>query len=129
MADIPENLSYTNDHEWLDKSGDSWRVGITQTAANQLGDVVMVELPKEGDLLTKGQAFGTVESVKAVSELFAPVSGKVTKVNDALTSSPEDINSDPYGDGWLIEIQPSDKTEADDLMNAAAYQKFTSEEQ
>lgn len=127
MPQIPENLRYTNDHEWVLAEGDSWSVGITETAANQLGDLVFVQLPKVGDLLTKGQAFGVVESVKAVSDLFAPISGRVLAINEDLEASPEDVNTDPYGDGWLIRIQPSDKGELKELMDAAAYQKFIEE--
>lgn len=129
MSEYPSDLRYTNDHEWVRPSGDSWRIGITQFATNQLGDVVMVELPKVGDLVTKGQSFGTVESVKSVSELFAPISGRVTAINEELAGSPEDVNSDPYGDGWLIEIQASDASEKDDLMDAAAYEKFTTSQE
>lgn len=127
MSQIPDNLRYTNDHEWVRPEGDSWTVGITQFAANQLGDVVLVELPKVGDLLTLGQSFGTIESVKSVAELFAPVSGRVLEINEELESDPENVNTDPYGDGWLIRIQPSDKEELKELKDAAAYQKFTSE--
>ncbi len=128
MSQIPENLRYTNDHEWVQASGDSWTVGITDTAQRQLGDIVYIELPKAGDLLTKGQAFGSIESVKAVSELYAPVSGRVLEINQALGDAPENVNTKPYGDGWLIRIQPSDKGELDELMDAAAYEKFTKEE-
>jgi glycine cleavage system H protein len=128
MSEFPSDLRYTNDHEWVRPAGDSWRIGITAFAANQLGDVVMVELPKVGDLVTKGQVFGSIESVKSVSELFAPVSGRVSAVNEGLQSSPENVNNAPYGDGWLIEIQASDASEKDDLMDSAAYGKFTTEE-
>lgn len=127
MSEYPSNLRYTNDHEWVRPEGDAWRIGITKFAANQLGDVVMVELPKVGDLVTKGQSFGTIESVKSVSELFAPISGRVSAVNDELQTSPEEVNTDPYGDGWLIEIQASDASEKDDLMDSAAYEKFTAD--
>lgn len=125
MSQIPQELRYTKDHEWVRPEGDSWTVGITQFAANQMGDVVMVELPKVGDLLTLGQEFGTVESVKSVSELFAPVSGRVLEVNETLGTDPELVNTDTYGDGWFIRIQPSDKDELKELMDAAAYEKFT----
>jgi len=127
MAEHPNDLRYTNDHEWLRPEGDAWRIGITQFAANQLGDVVMVELPNEGDLVTKGQEFGTIESVKAVSELFAPVSGRVSAVNKALEGEPELVNTDSYGEGWLITIQPTDKGELEELMDAAAYDQLVKE--
>ena len=127
MAEHPKDLRYTNDHEWLRPEGDAWRIGITQFAANQLGDVVMVELPNEGDLVTKGQEFGTIESVKAVSELFAPVSGRVSAVNKALEGEPELVNTDSYGEGWLITIQPTDKGELEELMDAAAYDQLVKE--
>jgi glycine cleavage system H protein len=128
MSNIPEDLRYTKDHEWVRPEGDSWTVGITQFAASQMGDVVMVELPKVGDLLTLGQEFGTVESVKSVSELFAPVSGRVLEVNETLSDDPELVNTDTYSDGWFIRIQPSDKDELKELMDAAAYEKFIAAE-
>jgi len=118
---IPTNLRYTHDHEWLEAKGAIWRVGITQFAVDQLGDITLVDLPKEGDLVTKGQRFGTVESVKSVSDLYAPVSGKVTAINAALSSTPEDVNTEPYGKGWMIEIEPTEKSEIDELMTPEAY--------
>jgi glycine cleavage system H protein len=127
MSELPKDLRYTNDHEWLRPTDEAWRIGITKFAANQLGDVVMVELPNEGDLVTKGQAFGTIESVKSVSELYAPISGRVAAVNKDISDSPELVNNDAYGDGWLIAIQPTDKGEIDELMDAAAYEKLTAE--
>lgn len=126
---IPDNLRYTKEHEWVLPEGDAWTVGITDFAQRQLGDVVFVELPKVGDLLTKGQEFGSIESVKAVSEMYAPVSGRVMAINEELEGEPEMINTDTYSDGWLIKIQPSDKDELKELMDASAYEKFTSEEQ
>lgn len=128
MAELPKTFRYTNDHEWLNPEGDAWKIGITQFAANQLGDVVMVELPNEGDLVTKGQSFGTVESVKAVSELYAPISGRVSAVNKELEGEPELVNTAPYSEGWLIEIQPTDKGELDELMDVTAYDTFTKQE-
>jgi glycine cleavage system H protein len=125
MSTFPPDLRYTHDHEWLQSKGSAWRVGITQFAVDQLGDITLVDLPKEGDLVTKGQRFGTVESVKSVSDLYAPVSGKVTAINTALKDSPEDVNSDPYGKGWMIELEATDKAEVDELMNAEAYGKHT----
>lgn len=121
MSTFPTDLRYTNDHEWLRPAGSSWRVGITQFAVDQLGDITLIDLPKEGDLITKGQRFGSVESVKSVSDLYGPVSGRVTAVNAALKDSPELINQEPYGAGWMIEIEPSEKSELDELLDPAAY--------
>lgn len=123
MSTFPANLRYTHDHEWLEAKGTSWRVGITQFAVDQLGDITLVDLPKEGDLVTKGQRFGTVESVKSVSDLYAPVSGRVTAVNAGLKDAPEDVNGEPYGKGWMIELEPTEKGEIEELMNAEAYGK------
>jgi glycine cleavage system H protein len=122
---LPTDLRYTNDHEWLRAAGSGWRVGITQFAVDQLGDITVVELPREGDLVTKGQRFGTVESVKSVSDLFAPVSGRITAVNSKLKDAPELVNSEPYGDGWMIEIEPTDKAEIDELLSPDAYAAHT----
>jgi glycine cleavage system H protein len=117
----PTDLRYTRDHEWVRVDGDEATVGITQYAADQLGDIVFVELPDAGRDLEVAKAFGVVESVKAVSDLFAPVSGAVTSTNPALASEPELVNSDPYGDGWMIKISVADKTELDDLLDGDAY--------
>jgi len=121
MSTFPTDLRYTHDHEWLRPEGSNWRVGITQFAVDQLGDITLVDLPKEGDQITKGQRFGTVESVKSVSDLYAPVSGRVIAINGGLKDAPEDVNADPYGKGWMIEVSPNDKAELDELMNAEAY--------
>lgn len=121
MSKFPADLRYTHDHEWLRATGERWRAGITRFAAGQLGNITIVDLPDEGDLITKGQRFGTVESVKSVSDLYGPVSGRVTAVNGKLKDSPELINEEPYEGGWMIEIQPSDKGELDELLDAAAY--------
>ncbi len=121
---FPTDLRYTNDHEWLRQRGDNWCVGITQFAVDALGDITLVDLPKVGDLVTKGQRFGTVESVKSVSDLYAPVSGKVVALNEALKDSPESVNSEPYGAGWMIEIAASDKGEVAELLTADAYDKL-----
>ncbi|ATB26699.1 glycine cleavage system protein GcvH [Melittangium boletus] len=130
MADnIPENLKYTKEHEWARQEGKVLVVGITEHAQRQLGDVVYVELPKVGAVLDAESPFGTVESVKAVSELFMPVSGKVVKVNEELTESPELVNEDPYGDGWLIQVEPSDSKQVAGLLDAAAYTKYLKEEE
>ncbi len=120
---FPTDLRYTHDHEWLKAQGVTWRVGITQFAVDQLGDITLVDLPKEGDLVTKGQRFGTIESVKSVSDLYAPVSGKVTAINASLKNSPEQVNAEPYGAGWMIELEPTEKSEIDELMNADDYTK------
>jgi len=121
MAENPKNLRYTKDHEWARRDGGGVVVGVTAHAQEQLGDVVYVELPKVGDTVTAGSPFGVVESTKAVSELFAPISGKVTKINNALADEPATINSDPYGAGWIIELQPSDPAQLDGLMDADGY--------
>jgi glycine cleavage system H protein len=118
---VPTDLRYTKDHEWVRLEGDEATVGITQYAAEQLGDIVFVELPEVGRNLEQFAAFGVVESVKAVSDLFAPVTGDVTAVNDALTASPELVNSDPYGEGWMLKVRPSDASQLDELLDAAAY--------
>ena len=121
MAENPKNLRYTKDHEWARRDGGGVLVGVTAHAQEALGDVVYVELPKVGDAVTAGSPFGVVESTKAVSELFAPISGKVTKVNTALADEPSTINSDPYGAGWIIELAPSDPSQLDRLMDADGY--------
>ena len=123
MSTFPSDLRYTSDHEWLKPQGTTWRVGITQFAVDALGDITLVDLPKEGDLITKGQRFGTVESVKSVSDLYAPASGRVVAVNPALKDAPELVNSDPYGKGWMIEVEPSEKSDLDELLAADAYAK------
>jgi glycine cleavage system H protein len=123
MADYPNDLRYTQDHEWLKPEGTTWRIGITKFAGEQLGDITLIELPRPGTVIARGDAFGSVESVKSVSELFAPVSGKVLAVNEELKDSPELANSDPYGEGWMIEIEPSDRAELDELLTAEAYTK------
>lgn len=120
---FPADLRYTHDHEWLKPQGNAWRVGITQFAVDQLGDITLVDLPKEGDLVTKGQRFGTIESVKSVSDLYAPVSGRVSAINAKLKDAPEQVNAEPYGAGWMIELEAADKAEVDELMNADDYTK------
>ena len=118
---VPADLHYTKDHEWVRVDGDEATVGITAYAADQLGDIVFVELPETGRNVTQFAAFGVVESVKAVSDLFAPVSGEVAASNAALASSPELVNSDPYGDGWMVRIRLSEQGELDELLDATAY--------
>ena len=117
----PADLRYTNDHEWLRDDGKTCAVGITQFAVDQLGDITLVDLPKEGDMVTKGQRFGTIESVKSVSDLYAPVSGSIVKVNAKLKDSPEVVNSDCYGEGWMVEIAPNERGELEELLTADAY--------
>ncbi|RPH71524.1 MAG: glycine cleavage system protein GcvH [Myxococcaceae bacterium] len=124
MAENPKNLRYTKDHEWARRDGGGVVVGVTAHAQEALGDVVYVELPKVGDAVTAGSPFGVVESTKAVSELFAPISGKVTKVNTALADEPSTINTDPYGAGWIIELAPSDPSQLDGLMDADGYNEL-----
>ena len=119
--DVPDELRYTQDHEWLRVEGDEAIVGITAYAADQLGDVVFVELPEVGTALSARQSFGVVESVKAVSDLYAPISGEVVEVNEALRDAPELLNSDPFGEGWIARVQLADSDELDGLMDADAY--------
>src|SRR5678816_3231930 len=116
MAENPKNVRYTKDHEWARRDGGGVVVGVTAHAQEALGDVVYVELPKVGDAVTAGSPFGVVESTKAVSELFAPISGKVTKVNTALGDEPSIVDTDPYGAGWIVEVGPSDPSQLDALM-------------
>ena len=127
-AIYPESLRYTKEHEWLETRGAVATVGITHYAQAELGDIVYVELPQMEAAVVAGEPFGTVESVKAVSELFAPVSGVVAEVNDALQASPETVNKDPYGDGWMIRIKVSDSEETPGLMSAAQYRKYVEDE-
>ena len=128
MANVPEDLHYSKDHEWFRLEGDTGTIGITDHAQDALGDVVYVELPKVSESFTAHEAFGSVESVKAVSEIFTPVSGEVTEVNEALQDEPEKVNNDPYGDGWLIRIRMSNRGEVDSLLSAAEYEDFTKAE-
>ena len=118
---VPTELRYTKDHEWVRVDGDEATVGITEYAAGQLGDIVFVELPPAGRGLAQFAAFGVVESVKAVSDLFAPLTGEVTAANDALAGSPELVNSDPYGDGWMVRLKLTAPAEVDELLDATAY--------
>jgi len=127
MANIPKDLRYTREHEWAKQESARVRVGITHFAQEQLGDVVFVELPKVGGKVTQNKGFGVVESVKAVSDLFAPLSGEVVEVNAALPKSPETVNQDPYGKGWMIVIAPSDPKELENLLTAEQYEKLVAE--
>src|SRR5438093_12584827 len=128
MADYPENLKYTKEHEWSRINGKNAVIGITEFAKDQLGDVVYLELPEVGTAVTKGQPFGVVESTKAVSELFAPLSGKVTKINSALAEAPEGINEDPHEKGWMIEIELSAPGESSELLSAKQYEELLANE-
>jgi glycine cleavage system H protein len=128
MSDnYPTDLLYTKDHEWARVEGSNATIGISKFAVDQLGNITLVELPKEGETFKRGDVFGTVESVKAVSDVFAPLSGKVVKVNDLLKDSPEYVNDEPYDEGWMVQIELSSPNETKDLMNVEAYQKFLEE--
>jgi glycine cleavage system H protein len=120
----PESYRYTKEHEWLNVEGGQGTVGITDHAQHELGDIVFVELPKPGANVTKGQSFGSVESVKAVSDIYSPVSGEVVAINELLSKSPEKLNEDPHGGAWLIKVKLSAPNEIDGLMHAADYQKY-----
>ncbi len=124
---VPADLRYTKEHEWVRVDGDEATVGVTDFAAEQLGDVVFVELPDVGRTLDQFAAFGVVESVKAVSDLFAPVSGEVVATNGQLTSRPELVNSDPYGEGWIVRVRVADRSQVEQLLDAAAYEALTAE--
>ena len=124
MSKIPEELRYTKDHEWAKVEGDRARVGITDHAQNELTDVVYVEFPMVGKTVAQGEVLGTVESVKAVSEIFAPLSGKVIEVNKVWDDSPEPVNKDPYGAGWMVLLEISNATEVPRLLEPAAYRKL-----
>lgn len=128
MANIPEDLQYSKDHEWVRVEGDVGTIGITDHAQNSLGDVVYVELPKAGETFAAHESFGSVESVKAVSELFTPISGEVVEVNESLHDEPEKVNSDPYGDAWMIRVRMSNPGEVDSMLTAVEYEDFTKAE-
>jgi len=121
---LPEELKYTKDHEWTRVNNDEVIVGITDYAQSELGDIVYLELPEVGSNVSRGESFGTIEAVKAVSDLFAPLSGEITAVNNQLNDSPEVINSDPYGDGWMIKIKLENQDELSELLTSAEYQKL-----
>lgn len=122
----PENLKYTKDHEWVLVDGDTATIGITDFAQKELGDVVFVELPDVGRQLAQNEEFGTIESVKAVSEVYSPVSGEVIEVNSELQDKPETVNEDPYGKGWILKLRIAESAQVGQLMDAAAYQELTS---
>ena len=122
---LPENLKYTKNHEWLKADGDEAYIGVSDYAQQQLGDVVFVEVETEGENLDKEEAFGTIEAVKTVSDIYMPIGGEVVEFNEKLEETPETVNKDPYGDGWIIKIKINDKSELDDLMDSEAYKKET----
>lgn len=125
---IPADLKYSKEHEWIRVEDDVATIGITDYAQEELGDIVNVELPDEGDTFAKDEAFGAVESVKASSEIFSPVGGKVVEVNEPLFDGPEMLNEDPYDEGWMVKLEMSDAGELDELMDAEAYQQYIQEE-
>lgn len=124
MVEIPEVLKYTKEHEWVRVEDDIVIIGITDYAQDALGEIVYIELPSEGDEITRGEPFGAVESTKSVSDLYAPISGEAVEVNEALLDSPEAINEDPYGEGWMVKVKPYDTSELDDLMDSDEYTEF-----
>lgn len=124
----PESYRYTKEHEWVHVDGDHGTVGITDHAQHELGDIVFVDLPKLGAKVTKGHTFGSVESVKAVSDVYSPVSGEVSEVNELLSKSPEKLNEDPHGEAWLMKVKLADSGEINELMSAADYQKYVGAE-
>lgn len=124
---FPNNVKYTEEHEWIRVEGDIAYVGISDYAQEQLGDIVFVDVTTEGETLEKGEVFGTIEVVKTVSDLFLPIGGEVLEINPELEEHPELVNKDPYGDGWLIKIKPTDTTEMDELLDAEAYKQIINE--
>ena len=128
MANIPDDLHYSKDHEWVRVEGNIAVVGITDYAQDSLGDVVYVELPRVGDDFAANESFGSVESVKAVSEVFSPVTGEIVGINETLADAPEQVNTDPYGAGWMIRVQMSKPGEVDSMLTAAEYEDFTKAE-
>jgi glycine cleavage system H protein len=123
----PENFRYTKEHEWVSVNGDIGTVGITFHAQTELGDIVYVDMPTPGAAVTAGESFGSVESVKAVSEIYSPVTGEVMEANDTLKDAPEKLNDDPHGEAWLVKIRLSDKSQIDGLMDASEYQAYIGE--
>ena len=122
---IPDSLKYTNDHEWVKVDGDEALIGITEFAQKELGDIVFIEVETEGETLAKGDAFGTIEAVKTVSDMFMPINGEVLEFNEELESNPEIVNKDPYGEGWIIKIKIADIEEVNELLDADAYKELT----
>ena len=124
MSNIPENLRYSKDHEWISVDGDVAAIGITDYAQSSLGDVVYIDMPRVGDKFAAHEAFGSVESVKAVSEVFIPIGGEVVEVNDGLNDTPQKVNGDPYGDAWFIKIKIDNPLEADAMLSSAEYEEY-----
>ena len=124
---FPTNVKYTSEHEWIRLEGEEAYVGITDYAQDQLGDIVFVDVPTEGETLEKGEAFGSIEVVKTVSDLFIPIGGEVVEVNPALEENPELVNKDPYGEGWLIRIKPTNVAEMEELLDAEGYKQLINE--
>ena len=124
MSNIPENLRYSKDHEWVGVDGDIATIGITDYAQHSLGDVVYIDMPRVGDKFSAHEAFGSVESVKAVSEIFLPIAGEISEVNDGLNDTPEAVNNDPYTDGWMVKIKRDNPGEADGMLSAAEYEEY-----
>lgn len=125
---LPDDLKYSKEHEWVKVDGNVATIGVTDHAQSNLGDIVYIELPDEGDNITKDETFGVVESVKAVSDCYAPVSGKIVENNSSVGNSPETINEDCYGEGWMIKVELSDPSQLDDLMDHKQYEQFATEE-
>lgn len=125
--EFPTNIKYTNEHEWIRLEGDIAYVGITDYAQQQLGDIVFIDVPTEGETLEKGETFGTVEVVKTVSDLFLPIGGEILEVNPQLEEHPELVNQDPYGEGWIIKLKPTNTDEMNELLDAAAYKEIINE--
>jgi len=121
---IPQSLKYTKEHEWVREDGDTVTVGITDHAQGELGDIIFVEFPEIGRKIQKDEPFGTIEAVKTVADLFAPISGTVIEINETLDDSPESVNQDPYGDGWMVKVSVSEAGELDSLMSAGQYQEM-----
>lgn len=124
---FPQNLKYTNEHEWIRVEGDIAYVGITDYAQEQLGDIVFVDIPTEGETLEANEVFGTIEVVKTISDLFLPVTGEILEQNEALADQPELVNQDPYGEGWLIKMKPANAADLDNLLNAESYKALVNE--
>lgn len=124
MSNIPENLRYSKDHEWVGVDGDIATIGITDYAQHSLGDVVYIDMPRVGDKFSAHEAFGSVESVKAVSEIFLPIAGEISEVNEGLNDTPESVNNDPYTDGWMVKIKMDNPGEADGMLSAAEYEEY-----
>jgi glycine cleavage system H protein len=124
MVNIPENLRYSKDHEWVSVDGDLATIGITDYAQHSLGDVVYIDMPRVGDKFSTHEAFGSVESVKAVSEIFTPIAGEIVEVNEGLNDTPEAVNNDPYSAGWMIKIKMDNPNEADKLLSAVEYEEY-----